>query len=264
MKENKLRRLLNEGLPSTSTRISSTWPFMTEAVGLTGNFDYIEFLAEYAPFSQIDLENIVRAAELYDMGTMIKVGFQNRGYIVHKAITSGFQAIMFADHRTPEEVHESVRLSKPETPEDDGLFGYPNSRFVGARINIPQIDHAQRIRETVLCFMIEKKQALDNIEEICSIPGVDMVQFGPSDFSLSCGWNKSDHVEDCKKAERKMIEVALKHGVQPRCEIMTPEAAKYYIDLGVKHISMGDQVSKLREFWIYEGEKIRKIADSLK
>lgn len=30
---------------------------------------------------------------------------------------------------------------------------------------------------------------LDNLEEICEIPGVDMVQFGPSDYSMSLGWN---------------------------------------------------------------------------
>jgi 2-keto-3-deoxy-L-rhamnonate aldolase RhmA len=263
MKENKLRRLLKEGLPSTATRLSSTWPFMTELVGITKNFDYIDFLAEYAPFSQMDLENIARAAELYEMGTMIKVGFQNRGFTAQKAIAAGFQAILFADHRTAEEVRESIRLVKPETPEDEGYFGYPNSRYLCATLNIPQMQHAQRLRETVVCFMIEKRQAVENIEEICSIPGVDMVQFGPSDFSLSSGWNKVEHAEDCKKVERKVIETALRHGVQPRCEIMTPEAAQYYIDLGVRHFALGDQISKLREFWMQEGGKIRQIADSL-
>lgn len=67
--------------------------------------------------------------------------------------------------------------------------------------------------------MIEKKETMDNIEEICSIPGVDLVQFGPSDYAMSMGKNKADIDEECKAAERKMIEVALKHGIQPRCEI---------------------------------------------
>lgn len=76
MKENKLRYLLNNHLPSCSTRLWSTWPFYTETVGSTGNFDYIEFVGEYSPFAQTDLENIARAAELYEMATMMKIDFR--------------------------------------------------------------------------------------------------------------------------------------------------------------------------------------------
>lgn len=71
MKENKLRQLLNEGKPSVSTRLWSPWAFYAEALGSTGKFDYMEFVAEYAPFTQYDLENMCRASELFDMGSMI-------------------------------------------------------------------------------------------------------------------------------------------------------------------------------------------------
>ena len=62
MKTNKLREILNNNQPSIATRILSAWPTITEAVASTGKFDYIEFVAEYAPFSHADLENICRAA----------------------------------------------------------------------------------------------------------------------------------------------------------------------------------------------------------
>jgi len=35
--------------------------------------------------------------------------------------------------------------------------------------------------------MIEKKSAMQNLDEILSVEGVDMVQFGPSDYSISIG-----------------------------------------------------------------------------
>ena len=63
MRENKLRRILREGKTSVATRLWSTWPLYTESLGATGNFDYMEFVAEYAPFTQADLENMARAAE---------------------------------------------------------------------------------------------------------------------------------------------------------------------------------------------------------
>ena len=71
MKKNKLREHLNSGKPLLSTRMWSTNPLFWEIVGQTGNFDYVEFLAEYAPFDFTDLPNMARAAELNDMGTML-------------------------------------------------------------------------------------------------------------------------------------------------------------------------------------------------
>ena len=58
-------------------------------------------------------------------------------------------------------------------------------------------------------------------------------------------------------------ELALKHGVQPRCEIPNTQAAQYYIDLGVRHFCVGDQVNALRGFWNTQGPEMRKIADAL-
>ena len=264
MRTNRLRDLLNKGLPSVGTRIESTWPVITEIVGNTGNFDYIEFVAEYAPFNQPDLENIARAAELYNMGSMIKLDFQNRAYVAQKAMASGIQAIMFTDHKTAAEVKESIFFVRPDTPQDKGRFGYPNRRWIGYRPNAPQMDYAAMVRETVLVFMIEKAEAMDNIEEICAVKGVDMVQFGPSDYSMSRGWNSGEHVPEFKAVERKMIEVALAAGVQPRCEINSPDDAKYYIDLGVKHFCLGDEIRTNTIYWTRQGAAMRAIASELK
>lgn len=56
-----------------------------------------------------DLPNIARAAELNDMGTMIKVDYQNRGFVAQKAIQAGFQSIMFVDHTSAEQVRGKCR-----------------------------------------------------------------------------------------------------------------------------------------------------------
>lgn len=264
MRVNRLRHLLENNLPSVGTRILSTWPVITEAVASTGNFDYVEFLAENAPFGQYDLENICRAAELNSMSTMIKVDFQNKAYVAQRAVASGFQAILFTDHRTAEEVKESLYVIRPDTPEDGGRFGRPSRRFIGYVPQIPQMDYAKMVRETVVAIMIEKKEAMDNIEEICSVPGVDMVQFGPSDYSMSHGWNAKEHVDEYKEAERKMIQVALKHGVQPRCEINSADDAKYYIDLGVKHFCLGDELGNNMTYWKNAGGAMRELANSIK
>lgn len=262
LKTNKLREMLKNGEATVATRIWSTWPTMTEACASTGNFDYIEFVAEYAPFGQIDLENLARACELGNISSMIKVDFQNRFYVAQRAMAVGFQSILFTDHKTPKEVEESLFAVNPDCPEYAGRFGYPNGRWVGYQPYKVQMDYAEMVKDTVKAFMIEKAETMSNIEEICSIPGVDMVQFGPSDYCLSLGWNVKDHKDDVRKVEEKMIQTALDHGVAPRCEIDSLEQARYYKSLGVKHFCVGDEFRNQMAFWNGIGGSIRNLADT--
>ena len=263
MYENRIRKLLKEGKPTTSTRLWSGWSVFTEMVGSTGKYDYVELIAEYAPLTQMDFENVAMAAELHGMGSMLKIDFQNRGYVAQKAVGAGFQAILFADHHTPDEVRETIRMIKPDVL-GEGRFGYPNRRFIGGLTHPTQMVHAQRLRDVVLAFMIEKADAMDHIEEICSIPGVDMVQFGPSDYSMSLGKNRDEYTAEFKAAEREMISAALAHGVHPRCEIQTAEEAEYYLNLGVRHFSLGDQFKAMNRYLVEEGTKLReRIGDAL-
>jgi 2-keto-3-deoxy-L-rhamnonate aldolase RhmA len=232
---------------------------MTELAGVCGHFDYIEYDAEYSPCSQIDMENIARAAELHGMGSLIKVDFQNRGFVALKAVAAGFQGVLFTDHRTPEDFRESVRMMRSETPSAGGQFGYPSRRFIGAQTYMPQMDHAKRVDQVVLAFMIEKAEAVERIEEICAVPGIDMVQFGPSDYCLSMGWNMDEHREEVRKAEQKVIQTALAHGIRPRCEIPNAQAATYYVELGVKDFCVGDEIASFRQFLSKEGSAIQNI-----
>ena len=60
-----------------------------------------------------------------------------------------------------------------------------------------------------------------------------------------------------------MIEVALAHGVQPRCEIGSPDQAQYYIDLGVRHFCLGDEIGNATRFWSQQGGALRSIVSGL-
>lgn len=81
---------------------------------------------------------------------------------------------------------------------------------------------------------------------------------------MSNGWNASGHVEEFKAVERRMIEAALARGVQPRCEIGSPEQAKYYVDLGVRHFSLGDEIGNATRYWSQQGGALRTIVGELR
>lgn len=60
-----------------------------------------------------------------------------------------------------------------------------------------------------------------------------------------------------------MIRIALKHGVQPRCEINSADEAKYYIDLGVRHFCIGDELRNNMTYWNNVGGALKEIVDTL-
>ena len=256
--ENKLRKLLSAGEGSVATRVASSWPIITEIVGATGSYDYVEFLTEYAPHTVADYENLARACEVHGMGSIVKVDYQNRAYVAQKAIAAGMQGILFTDCKTAEDVANCIYVTMPDSITYGGRFGYPNYRFIGYEPAAPQMEYAKHIKDIVRLFMIEKKDAVDNIEAICKVPGVDMIQFGPSDYSMSLGKNLADNLAEAKEAERHCIKVALENGVQPRAEVGNVADIQYYLDLGVKHICFGDQVKILRDFWTTNGKIVKE------
>lgn len=255
---NRFREKLTEKDVIVATRINSSWPMVAEVVGATKQYDYIEFLGEYAPYTQYDLENVARACELHNMSCIIKVDYANREYVAQKAIASGFQGLLFTDHTTAEEVRETIRMVRPATPEHGGKLGFVNRRFHRNEGFGGQTDYADKVSKLVIGFMIEKKAAVDNIEEICAVEGVDFIQFGPADYSMNSGFNFRENAAHVKAVEAKLIEVALRHGVSPRVEINSAEEATPYIDLGVKHFAVGSELRIGKVFWEDNGKSLHE------
>jgi 2-keto-3-deoxy-L-rhamnonate aldolase RhmA len=258
MKVNKLRELLNTGKPSIGTRVHSTWPSVVEAIGHTGMFDYVEFLAEYAPFDLYSLDNFCRAAELYNMSAVIKVDQEPRGFLAQRGIGAGFKGVLFTDCRTVEDVHQCVRIVRPETPEDGGIHGVGVRRFAYMGY-AGSVEYVQALRDIVVLIMIEKQAAVDSLKEILAVEGVDMIQWGPTDFSMSIGRPGEKKSAEVKAVERKVFETALKMGVPPRAEIASVDQAKYYLDLGVRHFNIGTDLVILHNWWKSNGDELRKI-----
>jgi 4-hydroxy-2-oxoheptanedioate aldolase len=260
MRANKLRELLTSGAPSLSTRITTTWPTAVELLGHTGLYDYVEFLAEYGPFDLHDLDNLCRAAELYNMGSMVKVDQEPRGFLAQRGIGAGFQAVNFADCRSAAEVRDCVAIVRPETPEDGGRHGVGARRFA-----LPgyggSAEYVQYLREVVVMIMIEKHSAVEELEAILATPGVDMIQWGPSDYSMSVGKAGKSSSPEITQVEHRVFRMALDAGIPPRVEIATPDQARFYLDMGVRHFSLGTDVSILYQTWRKQGDELRRALE---
>ena len=260
MRANKLRELLRDGKPSIGTRVHSTWPSVVEVIGHTGMFDYVEFLAEYAPFDLYALDNFCRAAELYDLSTVIKVDQEPQAFLAQRGIGAGFQGVLFADCRTVGDVQRCVNIVRPETPEDGGIHGVGMRRFVYMGYG-GSADYVQALRDIVVMIMIEKQSAVERLEEVLSVQGIDMIQWGPVDYAMSIGRPGARNSPEVKAVERRVFETALKMGIPPRAEINSVDEAKYYLDLGVRHFNIAADLSILFNWWKKNGDELRKAVE---
>ena len=260
MKKNHLRRLLDEGHPSVGTHVMCTWPAIVEILGQTGQYDYVELVGEYAPYDLYALEDFARAVDLFDDFTaMLKVDQEPRTFLAQRAIGSGIQNILFADARSVADARECVRAVRAEMPGRGGTHGANMRRAVGYVVEPGSAAYVEWLDQAVVALMIEKKGAVDHLEEILSVSGVDMVQFGPADYSMSIGLaGQWDHPR-VREAERKTIETALRMGIAPRAEIGSAEQARLYLDMGVKHFCLGTDLVILSQWWRKSGEELRKL-----
>jgi len=257
MRPNRLRELLDSDQPSLGTHIHSSWPTIIELVGHSGMFDYVEFVAEYAPYDLYALENIGRAVELFDhMSSMMKIEQEPRTYLTVRAIGSGIQNVLFADPRTVEDVQECVRAVRAEAPHSKGRHGVGMRRDVGCVLECGTPEFVQALDDSVIALMIEKEQAVENLEALLSVPGVDMVQFGPADYSMSLGLTGQFKHERVKEAEKYVIETALKMGIAPRAELNDPAQADEYLDMGVKHFCVGTDMNILFDWFKAQGKSM--------
>jgi 4-hydroxy-2-oxoheptanedioate aldolase len=263
VRKNHLRELIHTGQPTLGTHVNLDNPTIVELIGHSGMFDYVEFVAEYGPYDLRSLENLGRAIDLFDnFSGMIKVEQEPRTFITVRALGSGIQNLLFADIHTPEEARACVAAVRAESPGSGGIHGVGMRRDVGYVLEGGSPAWIRSLDEAVVCLMIEKKECVENLEAVLSVPGIDMVQFGPSDYSVSIGveeqYQGRRHPATAE-AEKYVIETAQKLGIRPRVELGDPADAKPYLDMGVKDFCVGWDVVTLYEWFKNQGKAMREL-----
>lgn len=258
MRENKLHNKLAKGELTIGTRIHISHPTIMEIIGQTGAIDYVEFVGEYSPYDLYDLEHMARASELTGISTMMKVDQPSQRYFAQRALRAGIQNIMFADIRSVEDAKKCVEIVRAETPETGGLNPCAMGRNVGHLREPGSKDYVKAMDEAVVALTIEKKSAVESLDEILSLDGVEMVQFGPCDYAMSLGLTGQMNHPRVKEAKNKMIEMALEKGVAPRVEIDDVEEVEEYIDMGVRHFSIGVDIVTLHNWLKEKGNLLRE------
>ena len=121
----------------------------------------------------------------------------------------------------------------------------------------------QALADCVVVLMIEKKEAVENLESILSVGGVDMVQFGPSDYSMSIGIPGQEDRQQVLDAEKYVIDTAHRLGIPARVELADATGAERYLELGVKHFCIGWDVLTLHLWLTEQGKRMRDLLNGV-
>jgi 4-hydroxy-2-oxoheptanedioate aldolase len=123
-------------------------------------------------------------------------------------------------------------------------------------------EFVQALADSVIVLMIEKKEAVENFEAILDVKGIDMVQFGPSDYSMSIGIPGQGAHERVREAEKYVIETAHKRGIPARAEIRDAAGAARYLEMGVQHFCVGWDVRVLHDWLTEQGKAMHDLLTS--
>jgi 2-keto-3-deoxy-L-rhamnonate aldolase RhmA len=253
--ENKLRALLNENKPTLGMHMSCTWPTLWEVVGSTGQFDYIEFGSQYGAWDLHDLDNVCRAAELTNTSTMIKIDRHPKDWLAQRAIGAGFQGILFADILTVEEARECVRAVRLPPVGVNGVMGTRGVR---------PADYVQHIDDIVIAVMVEKKSLMDQLDEVLAIEGIDMIQFGGTDYGVSLRtpgkpFVRAEYMDQILADRDRANQMAIAAGVRPRAEAGTAEQCSSYLEQGIRDFCIGWDTAIMSAWCRQQGAQLREM-----
>lgn len=183
LQPNPLRAKLASGQIVTGS-VSFSWSAnIVEALGLAG-IDFLRIDNEHAWRQDESAEHMVRAAWGIGVCPIIRVD-RDDPYMVRKALEIGAGGIIVPDVHSVADTEAVIRAAKfPPL----GERGFSHNCYTGGWASAdPGAWLEWNNREPLVGVMIEHPAAMEVIDDIMAVEGLDFVLFGPADFSVNLG-----------------------------------------------------------------------------
>lgn len=177
-----LKQKLANNLPLVGTFIKTTHYHNTEVLAHSP-LDLLCLDAEHAPFSRADLDTCVLAAKSKNMPTVVRVPNTESSTLLN-ALDIGADGIVLPHICNAEQVRTIVKKCFYGN-EGRGYAG--SSRFASYTTKTIQENLEANKNETCVIAQIEDLSALDEIDEICQVEGIDCIFVGRMDLTVSLG-----------------------------------------------------------------------------
>jgi len=208
MRPSRVLRRLRAGEPVTCVKINTADPRVVEIASAYG-FDCIWFDNEHVPTDWLLLENMVRAAKVHDADSLVRVSRGSYSDYI-RPLEMDASGIMVPHLMSAEEARQVVRMTRfhplGRRPVDGGNLD-------GFFCTIDPLEYMKQAnQERFVCIQIEDPESLDELDEIAAVAGIDMLFFGPGDFSHGIGKPYQFDAPEVKEARVAVAAAAKRHG----------------------------------------------------
>ena len=176
MIKNKLKQLWADGKPAINGWLSTSSPFVAEIMAAQG-YDALTIDCQHGFVAYEAATGMLQAMRASGVVPMVRVPWLDPGDIM-KALDAGAYGIICPMINTREEAERLVSYMR-YPPHGVRSFGPTRALFAAGA------DYGQHADTEVLAFaMIETAEAMKNLDDIVSTPGLDGVYIGPADLAL--------------------------------------------------------------------------------
>lgn len=208
IRKSKVLRKIRSGKTAYSFKLNLADARAAEIAAMSG-IDCLWTDMEHVPNDYYAIENIVRAAKIYDVDVLTRVKRGSYSDLINP-LEADSAGVMIPHLMNLEEAKQVVYYTKfhpiGRRPIDGGNAD-GNYCLTDANAYIKQANE-----ERFNVVQIEDPEPLKDLEEICALDGIDMIFFGPADFSQGIGHpNEFDHPE-LARVKELVASTARKHG----------------------------------------------------
>jgi 4-hydroxy-2-oxoheptanedioate aldolase len=244
MRPSKTLEKLRAGKTASCVKINTQDPRVIEIASLCG-FDCVWTDMEHVANNYGVIENQILAAKAHDTDCMVRVA---RGsYSDHvRPLELDASGIMVPHVMNLDDAKRVVRMTRFHPQGRRALDG---GNADGSYCMVDTKDYiAQANRDRFLMIQIEDPEPMEDLDAICALDGIDIVFFGPADFSQGIGDPVNFPNPRLLEARRLVAETAVKHG-KFAGTVGSPANLKELHDMGYRFISVGADVIALINYF---------------
>ena len=232
MRENRLRTLWKADRAAVNGWLAIPSGFSAETMAHQG-WDTLTIDLQHGVVDYTAMVSMLQAISTTATVPVVRVPWLEPG-ILMKTLDAGAYGLICPMVNTREDAQKLVAYTH-YAPRGTRSFGPVRALLYGGA------DYPQHANDTVVVFaMIETAQALDNLDDILSVEGLDAVYIGPSDLSIALGCAPAFDDVDPKvgQAIDHVLERAKAHGVTAGIHNGTPESALKRIEKGFRFVTV--------------------------
>lgn len=233
-----IKKALKDGKPVLGIEFMTESHRLIEIAGWAG-FDYIQFDMEHTPYSFSEIEGFVRTADGAGMTSIVRVA-ETTATNIRRVLETGAQGVMLPQVRSAKEVRDAVAATRYAPTGTRGMC--PVTR--AARFSEPTWEEYVRwVEDEILVVaLIENPAALGEIEDICAVPGLDVVAFGSGDMGQSLGAGYSGMADPRVRAAFERVSAAARTADLPLLAMPTIDndpfaSVQSLVDEGVRLVT---------------------------